>query len=111
MNHIALIPVSPMDDVETSRCWALALTYRLAEALETASREQLLDARLQISGALADLERQAEHGRPTGRLLLDRSFLVTAEAGKVPTGAAAVGAGRAQVRGGALYSPAATGEG
>lgn len=70
MNHIALIAVSPMDDIETSRCWALALTYRLAEALETASREQLLDARQQISGVLAGLEGQAG-----GALLADRGVL------------------------------------
>jgi hypothetical protein len=44
-------------DTKLSRRWALALLQRLADALETAPREELLDVRQHLADVLAHLER------------------------------------------------------
>jgi len=46
-----------VDDAELSRRWALAMLQRLADAPETAPREELLDVRPHLADVLARLER------------------------------------------------------
>jgi hypothetical protein len=50
---------APLEDVETSRRWTLALLQQLAEVVDTAEREQLLDVRQQLTAVLEHLAQPA----------------------------------------------------